>query len=58
MVRFVRYHGDERPKVLAAPAGDTHPVLVQVKDYLTYGEEIEMPVDLGGAGRRDDATPD
>ena len=46
MVRFLRYHGDERPKVLAAPAGDTHPVLVQVKDYLTCGEEIEIPIDL------------
>lgn len=46
MVRFLRYHGEERPKVLAAPAGDTHPVLVQVKDYLTSGEEIEVPVDL------------
>jgi heterodisulfide reductase subunit A len=46
MVRFIRYHGDERPEVLAAPAGDTHPVLVRVMDYLTYGEEIEVPVDL------------
>jgi heterodisulfide reductase subunit A len=46
MVRFIRYHGDERPEVLAAPAGDTHPVLVRVRDYLTYGEEIEVPVDL------------
>jgi heterodisulfide reductase subunit A len=46
MVRFVRYHGDELPEVLAAQPGDTHPVLVRVKDYLTYGEEIEIPVDL------------
>ena len=46
MVRFIRYHGDERPEVISAPAGDTHPVLVQVKDYLTYGEELEIPVDL------------
>jgi heterodisulfide reductase subunit A len=46
MVRFIRYHGDELPKVVAAPAGDTHPVLVRVKDYLTYGEDIEIPVDL------------
>ena len=45
-VRFVRYHGEERPEVTAAPAGDTHPVLVKVKDALTYGEEIEIPVDL------------
>jgi heterodisulfide reductase subunit A2 len=46
MVRFLRYHGDERPEVVAAQTGDTHPVLVRVKDYLTYGEEIEVPVDL------------
>jgi heterodisulfide reductase subunit A len=46
MVRFVRYTGEERPLVLPAPAGDTHPVLVQVRDTLTYGEEIEVPVDL------------
>jgi heterodisulfide reductase subunit A len=46
MVRFLRYHGDERPEVIAAPAGDTRPVLVRVKDYLTYGEETEVAVDL------------
>jgi heterodisulfide reductase subunit A len=46
MVRFFRYHGDERPEVIKASSGDTHPVLVHVKDYLTYGEEIEIPVDL------------
>jgi heterodisulfide reductase subunit A len=45
-VRFVRYHGTERPEVNVAPTGDTHPVLVHVKDYLTYGEELEIPVDL------------
>jgi heterodisulfide reductase subunit A len=46
MVRFIRYHGDEPPAVAAAPAGETHPVLVRVKDSLTYGEELEVPVDL------------
>jgi heterodisulfide reductase subunit A len=45
-VRFVRYSGEERPQVAAAPAGDTHPVLIHVKDLLTYNEEIEIPVDL------------
>jgi heterodisulfide reductase subunit A len=45
-VRFVRYHGTERPEVVAAPDGDTHPALVRVKDSLTYGEELEIPVDL------------
>lgn len=46
MVRFFRYHGDERPVVMATAPGDTHPVLVQVKDYLTNGEGIEIAVDL------------
>jgi heterodisulfide reductase subunit A len=45
-VRFLRFYGDEMPQVLPAPRGDTHPVLVKVKDYLTWGEEIEIPVDL------------
>ncbi len=45
-VRFLRYEGEEPPTVSAAPQGDTHPVLVQVKDTLTFGEELEIPVDL------------
>ncbi|MBN2116177.1 MAG: CoB--CoM heterodisulfide reductase iron-sulfur subunit A family protein [Anaerolineales bacterium] len=45
-VRFVRYHGEEHPQVTAASAGDTHPVLIRVKDSLTYNEELEIPVDL------------
>lgn len=45
-VRFIRYLGTERPQVSAAPDGDTHPALVRVKDALTYGEELEIPVDL------------
>ena len=46
MVRMLHYHGEERPEVITAPAGDKYPVLVKVKDYLTYGQEIEVPVDL------------
>jgi heterodisulfide reductase subunit A2 len=46
MVRFIRYHGNEQPVVEIAPAGETRPVLVRVKDSLTYGEELEVPVDL------------
>jgi heterodisulfide reductase subunit A len=45
-VRFVRYSGEERPQVIPAPKGDTHPVLIHVKDSLTYNEELEIPVDL------------
>jgi heterodisulfide reductase subunit A len=46
MVRFLRFHDDELPEVLPAPQGDSHPVIVRVKDYLTWGEELEIPVDL------------
>ena len=46
MVRFLRFHGEERPQVVAAESGDTHPVIVRVKDYLTWGELLEVPVDL------------
>jgi heterodisulfide reductase subunit A len=45
-VRFLRYHGEEPPVVSAASQGDSHPVLVKVKDALTYGQEVEIPVDL------------
>ena len=46
MVRFLRFHGDDRPTVTTAEPDDTHPVLVQIRDHLTRGEEIEIPVDL------------
>lgn len=46
MVRFLRFHSDETPEVIAASAGDPYPTLVKVKDSLTQGEEIEIPVDL------------
>jgi heterodisulfide reductase subunit A len=44
-VRFLRFHGDERPDVLPASDGDS-PLLVRVKDYLTWGEELDVPADL------------
>jgi heterodisulfide reductase subunit A len=46
MVRFLRYHGEEPPEVVLAPKGDTHSVLVKVKDSLAQGEELEIPTDL------------
>lgn len=46
MVTFLRYHGDDRPEVRAAAEGDDHPVLVKIRDHLTWGEELEVPVDL------------
>lgn len=45
-VRFLRFHAEEMPAVFRAPDGDSHPVLVRVKDYLTRGEELDIPVDL------------
>jgi heterodisulfide reductase subunit A len=46
MVRFLCFHGDEVPEVTPAPSGEAHPVLVKVKDYLTWGETLEVPADL------------
>lgn len=46
MVRFLRFHDDELPQVVAAPPDDKYPVLIKVKDHLTWGEELELPVDL------------
>jgi heterodisulfide reductase subunit A len=47
MVRFLRFHDDELPSVTTSPsANGANPLLVTAKDYLTWGEEIEVPVDL------------
>jgi heterodisulfide reductase subunit A len=46
MVRFHRFHGDDRPEVTEAPEWDDYPVLVKINDYLTWGQELEVPVDL------------
>jgi len=46
LVRFLRFHDDEIPIVTAAPPNDDYPLIVRVKDYLTWGEELEVPVDL------------
>ena len=46
MVRFLRFHGDKFPQVVQAPADDDYPLLVRVKDQLSRGEAIDVPVDL------------
>jgi heterodisulfide reductase subunit A len=46
MVRFLRFHGDDRPQVKRADPGDTHPVVVEIRDHLTKGRELEIPADL------------
>jgi heterodisulfide reductase subunit A len=45
-VTFLRYFAEEIPQVNQAAAGDKAALLVTVKDHLTGGEEIELPVDL------------
>ncbi|MGC8625171.1 MAG: CoB--CoM heterodisulfide reductase iron-sulfur subunit A family protein [Phycisphaerae bacterium] len=44
-VVFFRYHGDEPPKVTNIN-GATSPLRVSVKDYLSWGEELELEVDM------------
>jgi heterodisulfide reductase subunit A len=43
---FMRFHGEEPPQVLQASENDNTPLLVQIKDYLTWGNEIEVPADM------------
>jgi heterodisulfide reductase subunit A len=45
-VTFLRVDGAEEPVVRKAESGSDHPVLVTVRDRLTWGEEIDLPVDL------------
>lgn len=46
MVHFIRFHDDELPEVVSASLDSEHPLLVRVNDYLTWGTELEIPVDL------------
>ncbi|HLI03255.1 MAG TPA: CoB--CoM heterodisulfide reductase iron-sulfur subunit A family protein [Terracidiphilus sp.] len=41
---FLRFHGDELPVVEAGRNGG--PLTVRVKDWLTFGEEVDVPLDL------------
>jgi heterodisulfide reductase subunit A len=45
-VLFVRLPSDERARVEQAPDGDAYPLLVRARDTLTFGTELELPVDL------------
>jgi heterodisulfide reductase subunit A len=45
MVRFLRYD-PERPPVVGAAEGAASPLVVRVEDLLTWGEEVDIPVDL------------
>lgn len=43
-VVFMRYHGDEPPAVEAGNNGA--PLTIRLKDWLTFGEEVDVPLDL------------
>ncbi len=43
---FVRLPDGERAHVETTTEGDSHPLLVRAKDALTFGAELEVPVDL------------
>jgi heterodisulfide reductase subunit A len=45
-VLFARFDQETRPAVEAAPDGDAAPLLVRVRDTLTFGRELEIPADL------------
>jgi len=45
-VTFLRYFAEEIPEVVRTGENTEHPLLVKVRDHLTWGEEIEIPVDL------------
>jgi heterodisulfide reductase subunit A2 len=45
-VTFLRYFAEEIPEVIKAEENSERPLLVKVKDHLTWGETIELPVDL------------
>ncbi len=45
-VVFFRFEAGEEPQVVKNPDPGKYPLLVKVKDGLTFGEELEVPVDL------------
>jgi heterodisulfide reductase subunit A2 len=45
-VLFYRYEGDQPPKVTKAPKSDPRELLVTLTDGLTWGEQVEVGVDL------------
>jgi len=45
-VVFLRFEPEAPPEILPGDGRGTHPLLVRVKDTLSFGEEVEVPVDL------------
>ena len=45
-VVFLRFEDEDSPEVSENGAADDYPLRVQLKDALTFGEEVEIPVDM------------
>ena len=45
-VLFFRFNAEEPPEVTRLKDADYPPFIIKVKDTLTWGEEVEVPVDL------------
>ena len=45
-VLFLRFDNDTRPTVELTDASDSYPLRVKVRDTLTFGTDLEVPVDL------------
>jgi heterodisulfide reductase subunit A len=45
-VLFFRFEAGEEPQISRNPDPKGQPLLVRVKDVLTFGEELDLPVDL------------
>jgi heterodisulfide reductase subunit A len=45
-VVFLRYSAETPPVVSAAATADPWPLIVRVKDLLTFGEQVDVPADL------------
>jgi heterodisulfide reductase subunit A2 len=45
-VVFIRFKAQEAPEVSKNNYSDEFPLLVKAKDMLTFGEEVEVPIDL------------
>lgn len=45
-VVFIRFEADDSPEVMENRYSNDYPLLVKARDTLTFGEEVEAPVDL------------
>jgi heterodisulfide reductase subunit A len=44
--RFLRFRPEDAPQVVSGNAGHDHPLTINVRDHLTNGLDLEVPVDL------------